>query len=458
MWAQVHYWLEMGTHDACGEAPDRQGARLVRLTGLEARGLRRRDRRPIENRTKYDRPVSRSARDRTSSSQYVARRRGDVRAPHVAPRHSARPSSSSQSPPCSARSSPIGALLEGRPWARSGGARPPRARRPRARDPAVSRAACRRDRRPSPSRRSRARAPSCPRARRSPRAPWRPSTRTSMRHHRRRRAGSDDTCSSSRRASTPSKRYPLILVFHGDGGHAARLPRGLSRSSEPPVPTRSSPTPKASATRGTSRRKVDNRDVKFAETIIDELSAALPGRLVHASSRPATRAAASSRTSSPVSGPGSSARSHRTPAALPTSRPRRGRTATPSAPGRRPSRCSPSTVRTTTASRSSSGRFSAEYWAYVNGCKTDEMETTGYHECHVVPRVSERQGGRLLPDPGPRSLGVGPAPPWRRGRSSARSDAGWRCAAGASSRPSRPCGSRAGPSGARTPCRCCRAR
>jgi len=30
-----------------------------------------------------------------------------------------------------------------------------------------------------------------------------------------------------------------------------------------------------------------------------------------------------------------------------------------------------------------SGRFSAEYWAYVNGCKADEMETTGYPECRV---------------------------------------------------------------------------
>jgi polyhydroxybutyrate depolymerase len=30
-----------------------------------------------------------------------------------------------------------------------------------------------------------------------------------------------------------------------------------------------------------------------------------------------------------------------------------------------------------------SGRFSAEYWAYVNGCATDEMETTGYAECRV---------------------------------------------------------------------------
>lgn len=28
-----------------------------------------------------------------------------------------------------------------------------------------------------------------------------------------------------------------------------------------------------------------------------------------------------------------------------------------------------------------SGRFSAEYWAYVNGCKADEMEPTDYPEC-----------------------------------------------------------------------------
>jgi poly(3-hydroxybutyrate) depolymerase len=30
-----------------------------------------------------------------------------------------------------------------------------------------------------------------------------------------------------------------------------------------------------------------------------------------------------------------------------------------------------------------SGRFSAEYWAYVNGCTTDRIETTGYPECRV---------------------------------------------------------------------------
>jgi len=30
-----------------------------------------------------------------------------------------------------------------------------------------------------------------------------------------------------------------------------------------------------------------------------------------------------------------------------------------------------------------SGRFSAEYWAYVNGCSETEVETTGYAECTV---------------------------------------------------------------------------
>jgi polyhydroxybutyrate depolymerase len=30
-----------------------------------------------------------------------------------------------------------------------------------------------------------------------------------------------------------------------------------------------------------------------------------------------------------------------------------------------------------------SGRFSAEYWAYVNRCRADELETTGYPECQI---------------------------------------------------------------------------
>lgn len=30
-----------------------------------------------------------------------------------------------------------------------------------------------------------------------------------------------------------------------------------------------------------------------------------------------------------------------------------------------------------------SGAFAAHYWAYVNGCSTTEMETTGYPECHA---------------------------------------------------------------------------
>ena len=37
-----------------------------------------------------------------------------------------------------------------------------------------------------------------------------------------------------------------------------------------------------------------------------------------------------------------------------------------------------------------SGRFSAEYWAYVNGCKTDEMETTGAAARHANPELAHR--------------------------------------------------------------------
>jgi poly(3-hydroxybutyrate) depolymerase len=48
----------------------------------------------------------------------------------------------------------------------------------------------------------------------------------------------------------------------------------------------------------------------------------------------------------------------------------------------------------------SSGRFSAEYWAYVNGCKTDEMETTGYDQCHVYRGCPTGKAVGFCPVPG----------------------------------------------------------
>lgn len=36
-----------------------------------------------------------------------------------------------------------------------------------------------------------------------------------------------------------------------------------------------------------------------------------------------------------------------------------------------------------------SGRFSAAYWAYVNGCDTGEMQKSGYDECHVYSACPE---------------------------------------------------------------------
>ena len=48
----------------------------------------------------------------------------------------------------------------------------------------------------------------------------------------------------------------------------------------------------------------------------------------------------------------------------------------------------------------SSGRFSAEYWAYVNGCKTDAMETTGYRECQVYRGCPSGKAVGFCPIPG----------------------------------------------------------
>jgi poly(3-hydroxybutyrate) depolymerase len=38
-----------------------------------------------------------------------------------------------------------------------------------------------------------------------------------------------------------------------------------------------------------------------------------------------------------------------------------------------------------------SGRYSAEYWAYVNGCSDTEMETTAYPECNAYRNCSSKK-------------------------------------------------------------------
>jgi poly(3-hydroxybutyrate) depolymerase len=47
-----------------------------------------------------------------------------------------------------------------------------------------------------------------------------------------------------------------------------------------------------------------------------------------------------------------------------------------------------------------SGRFSAEYWAYVDGCKTQEMETTFYPECRAYRGCPAGKGVAFCQIPG----------------------------------------------------------
>lgn len=44
-----------------------------------------------------------------------------------------------------------------------------------------------------------------------------------------------------------------------------------------------------------------------------------------------------------------------------------------------------------------SGRYSAEYWAYVNGCSETEVETTGYKECTVYRGCKKPVGWCPIP-------------------------------------------------------------
>ncbi|MBX3187961.1 MAG: prolyl oligopeptidase family serine peptidase [Labilithrix sp.] len=179
----------------------------------------------------------------------------------------------------------------------------------------------------------------------------------------------------------PQKAYALVLVFHGDGGDGEGFHRAF-------------PFERASGSEAILvypdgiRRGWDletlwgNREVELAVKIIDELASRLPidrARLfatgyssggflsnVIACHKPGLlRAFTSSAGGSPYS------------QALIWPN---GYT---KCPGQQPTAMMALHGEGDFAVPLQSGRWSATYWAYVNGCTADEMETTGYDECHA---------------------------------------------------------------------------
>jgi sterol desaturase/sphingolipid hydroxylase (fatty acid hydroxylase superfamily)/poly(3-hydroxybutyrate) depolymerase len=391
MWAQVHYWLELGSMTRAARRPLDKVRVWFASPAWKPEGYVV-DIPPVDGRAKYDRPVSRKL------AAYVTLQYIPVIIAtfclltwhHAVPR----PVLLTGAAAVLGAVVAIGALLERRTWARSaelgrlalGGL---------AIVMLLSSGACRRDRRPVSVHTAEGESAVLPLRTQAPREP--DATRSAMR-----------TLEAAGRQRKyllvepthldPSKRYPLVLVFHGDGGDAAGFHAGYpfeKASGDEAIVA----YPEGLGHTWDLETKIENHDVSFVDTLIDELLVKLPvarnqifatgyssgGFLANviACQRPSLfHAIASNAGGAPYkqlqTWPNGYAK----------------------CPGQEAIAMLALHGENDHGVTLDSGRFSAEYWAYVNGCKTDEMETTGYEECRVYRGCPKGKAVGFCPVPG----------------------------------------------------------
>jgi polyhydroxybutyrate depolymerase len=177
------------------------------------------------------------------------------------------------------------------------------------------------------------------------------------------------------------RRYPLVLVLHGDGGDAAGLHDGW------PIERATGKDAVLAYLDGIRRTwdletTLDNRDVAFAEAVIADVSGD------HAIDR--TRVFAAGYSSGgffanvlACQRPGLLRAIASNAGGAPYNQLLRWPNGYPMCPGQKPVAMLALHGERDFSVTHDSGRFSAEYWAYVNGCNEKEMESTGYEECRA---------------------------------------------------------------------------
>jgi polyhydroxybutyrate depolymerase len=179
----------------------------------------------------------------------------------------------------------------------------------------------------------------------------------------------------------PGRRYPLVLLFHGDGGDAT----GFHKSW--PFERASGDDAILVYAEGVRRTwdletLQDNADERFVETIIGEVASSRPidrSRIFAAgySSGGFLANLLACRKPGMLRGIVSNA------GGAPYNQREKWDNGYPKCPGQAGVAMLALHGEGDEIVTLDSGRFSAEYWAYVNGCATDQMETTGYPECRI---------------------------------------------------------------------------
>lgn len=174
---------------------------------------------------------------------------------------------------------------------------------------------------------------------------------------------------------------PLVLVIHGDGGgmkgfhHAWELETATQNSAYLAYLDGLDSTWDLETTN-------NNRDVAYAETVIDDVAAAVP--------IDKTRVFAAGYSSGGFFAnvlachrPGLLRGIASNAGGAPFNQAEKWPNGFPKCPGQQPVAALSLHGEQDMTVTLDSGRYDAEYWAYVNGCNESEMETTGYPECTV---------------------------------------------------------------------------
>lgn len=182
------------------------------------------------------------------------------------------------------------------------------------------------------------------------------------------------------RTIDPAKRYALVLVLHGDGGNARGFHAGFPFEKGSGEDAILAYLEGQHATWMLDSGKGHNLDVRFAKELIEQLLAERPidrdrvfaagyssggflANVIACHEPGLLRAISSSAGGAPYN------QAEKWPNGY------------PKCPGQTPTAVIALHGERDFAVTIDSGRFSASYWAYVNGCNTTEMETTGYKEC-----------------------------------------------------------------------------
>jgi len=180
----------------------------------------------------------------------------------------------------------------------------------------------------------------------------------------------------------PNRRYALVLVLHGDGGNARGFHQGFPFEKGSGDGAVLAYLEGIHTTWDLEAPKGKNRDVMFAKQVVEQLLAEKPidrdrvfaagyssggflANVIACHEPGLLRAISSSAGGAPYK------QAETWPNGF------------PKCPGQKPTAMIALHGEQDFGVTLDSGRFSASYWAYVNGCDTKQMETSGYEQCTV---------------------------------------------------------------------------